>query len=394
MTGLQLLAAAFLTLALLVALTFFALKRRNIDTWIVSYLRREWKEPRNPDAVCHVIFCFVDHFEPRWERPSYDVECARVARWVRDYPVVCAAHRDADGHPPVHTFFYPEEEYRPEHIDELLKLCRQGLGEIEVHLHHDRDTASAMRARLREFTKALAHRHSALPADTDSGAPRWAFIHGNWALDNSRPDGRWCGVPDELRLLREEGCYADFTLPSAPDPTQTRTINSIYYATGNPGKSKAHDTGVAVRVGGRATGDLLIVQGPLGFQWNNRKFGVIPRIENGDVRAGSPPDVRRADHWVRTGIHVRGRPEWVFVKVHTHGAKERDMDTLLGAPLADLFSYLEGAYNDGSRYKLHYVSARELFNLVKAAESGVQGEPGQYRDFILPRPSYGVHGAY
>ena len=30
----------------------------------------------------------------------------------------------------------------------------------------------------------------------------YAFVHGNWALDNSRPDGRWCGIDAELpRLL-------------------------------------------------------------------------------------------------------------------------------------------------------------------------------------------------
>lgn len=77
----------------------------------------------------------------------------------------------------------------------------------------------------------------------------YGFIHGNWALGNSRPDGRCCGVNNELNVLRETGCYADFTLPSFPSPTQTRKINSIYYAVNRPERPKAHDTGRDVGTG-------------------------------------------------------------------------------------------------------------------------------------------------
>jgi hypothetical protein len=53
-----------------------------------------------------------------------------------------------------------------------------------------------------------------------------------------------------------------------------------------------------------------------------------------------------------------------------------------------MFSYLETRYNDGSDWRLHYVSAREMYNIVKAAEAGRAGDPGQYRDFLIPRPRY------
>jgi len=91
---------------------------------------------------------------------------------------------------------------------------------------------------------------------------------------------------------------------------------------------------------------------------------------------------------VRTGIHVEGRPEWIFVKVHTHGTQERDMDTLLGEPMDQAFTHLETRYNDGKDWKLHYVSAREMYNIVKAAEAGLDGDPGLYRDHVVPRPAY------
>jgi hypothetical protein len=49
----------------------------------------------------------------------------------------------------------------------------------------------------------------------------------------------------------------------------------------------------------------------------------------------------------------------------------------------EAFSYLEKKYNDGSRYALHYVSAREAYNIAKAAEDGKVGNPNAYRDYII-----------
>lgn len=372
-----------------VTLQAFALiLRRNIVGWLGSYLRQDWRGTVEAGTTRHLMFCFVDHYEPRWNSPSYEVECQRVARWRLDYPQLCKMHRDADGHPPVHSFFYPEEEYRPEHISALVELCRMGLGEIDIHLHHDDDTEAGLREKLKRFTNVLATQHDALPRNPENGQPRWGFIHGNWALDNCHPDGKGCGVNNELIVLREEGCYADFTYPAAPDPCQTSTINRIYYAVDDPDRPKSHDKGERVRVGGTPVGDLMLIQGPLGFQWSNRKYGLLPRIENADVRTSCPPTPDRIDAWVNTGIHVQGKPDWIFVKVHTHGTQEQDMDTLLGAPMDRAFAYLESKYNDGRDWKLHYVSAREMYNIVKAAEAGLNGDPNQYRNYEIPRPQY------
>ena len=364
------------------------MRKKNIAVWIGGFFRQDWRAEAPAGKTRHLMFCFVDHYEPGWEKPTYEVECERVARWHTEYPKLCEGRRDADGRAPIHSFFYPEEEYRPEHLDKLVDLCRMGLGEIEIHLHHDNDTEAGLREKLTRFTELLASRHDALPRDAKTGQPLWSFIHGNWALDNCHPDGTGCGVNNELIILREEGCFADFTLPAAPDPCQTSTINKIYYATDDPDQPKSHDTGVRVRVNGKPEGDLMIIQGPLGLMWHNRKFGLIPRIENADVRTSSPPTPKRVDAWVDMGIHVEGKPEWVFVKVHTHGTQERDMGTLLGEPMRKAFEYLETRYNDGKEWKLHYVSARETYNIIKAAEAGLPGEPGAYRDHVIPRPQY------
>ena len=115
---------------------------------------------------------------------------------------------------------------------------------------------------------------------------------------------------------------------------------------------------------------------------------MFPQIENSDIRTSMPPTPERVDLWVQSDIHVQGRPEWIFVKVHTHGTQEEDMDTLLGAPFAAMCQHLQNKYNDGENYVLHYVSAREMYNIAKAAEAGESGNPNDFRDYIIAKPAY------
>ena len=189
-----------------------------------------------------------------------------------------------------------------------------------------------------------------------------------------------------MQLLRETGCYADFTLPSAPDLAQTRTINSLYYAAGTP-QPKSHDTGVPARVLDRpgtnvpVSGDLLLVQGPLGLNWERRKHGIFPRIENADLTGTNPPRLDRVRLWLRLGIHVLGRPEWLFVKLHTHGAIERNAGMFLGDAYRRFHEGLLANYNDSREFRVHYVTARELVNILHAAEDGHSGNPGEFRNY-------------
>lgn len=309
-------------------------------------------------------------------------------------PKLAAPFRDSDGRPPRHTFFFPAEQYRREHLDALALLCEAGLAEVEVHLHHDHDTSNGLRATLLEFKNRLFLEHGLLTTTLDNDIA-YGFIHGDWALDNARPDGRFCGVNDEITILRETGCYADFTQPAAPDVSQTRTVNSLYYAVDDPVRPRSHDRGVEAHVGKplRCPG-LLVVQGPITLNWERRILGVVPGLDVGaiDGSPGYAPALRRFRGWVDARIAVRGRPEWVFVKVHTHGAPERNATTLLGPRMAALHDAIGREFNDGRRYRLHYVTAREMVNIVRAAEAGEAGNPGDYHDYVLPPPQVaGVH---
>jgi hypothetical protein len=277
---------------------------------------------------------------------------------------------DSLGRPPQHTFFYPAEEYEPEHLEQLAKLCRSGCGDVEIHLHHDNDTSDHLRETLLEFAATLHDRHGLLGKDS-AGRVRYGFIHGNWALDNSRRDGRWCGVDDELTVLRETGCYADFTMPSAPADCQTRMINSIYYAADDRQRPKSHDRGLPAKVGRRPPADaLLMIQGPLALDWRRRKWGLLPRLENGDLHGGRPPTADRLRLWLRAGVAVEGRPEWRFVKLHTHGAQERNAAMLLGEPMRRFHQSLAELAQQDRAFRYYYVTAREMADLVRQAEAG------------------------
>ena len=404
---------------------------RAMDKWLPGYLGSVLARPRQMEGTRHLIVCLCDHYEPfRGGVPASEAR-ATVRDWVAAYPAMADGFRDADGFPPRYSFFYPHEEYDGAILDDLARFCRRGFGEVEIHLHHRHDTAAGLKEKLISFRDLLHTQHGLLGVgrtqDTGSGvqdtrcrgedsgykmqdpgtciqppasciqhpascilkpAPRpvrYGFIHGNWALCNARPDGDWCGVNEELGVLAETGCYADFTFPSAPSPTQPRLVNAIYYAKDRPGRPRGADHGrrvmTAEKGGGRPpASSLMLVTGPLALNWSRRKWGVMPRVENAEISGVNPPSADRLRLWARQQIHVGGRPDWVFVKLHTHGCVAANAKVLLGEAMRQAHGQWQREFNDGKRWQLHYVTARELFNLVKAAEAGAPGEPGQYRD--------------
>lgn len=362
-----------------------ALPHRNVHRWLSGYLEagfRQLTQPRH-EGPRHLLVAVCDHYEPLWGNATPEHGAARVERWRTQYPELVRGLLDADGRPPRHTFFFPGEQYRPEYLEALAELARAGFGEVEVHLHHDGDDAARLTRDMQSYLHAYAE-HGHLSRDP-SGRLRYAFIHGNWCLANSRRDGRWCGVDSELEVLFDTGCYADFTFPSAPDETQPNLVNQIYWPTGDPKHARAHERGVRARVGQTMPDRILMIQGPLAIA--RRPGSWRPRLDSAALTARDPGTASRVRSWIAQGIGVEGRPEWVFVKLHTHGAPDAQAESLLGAPGRELHRVLTREYNDGQRFVLHYVTAREMYNIALAAMHGRHGNPNQYRDYsLLPPP--------
>src|SRR5207245_6468838 len=83
-------------------------------------------------------------------------------------------------------------------------------------------------------------------------------------------------------------------------------------------------------------------------------------------------------------ISVSGRPDWLFIKLHCHGMDPLQQEAVLGTPMRQfLCDLVKGAQERGET--LHFVSAREMVNMVLAACDGREGNPGQYRDYRLKR---------
>jgi hypothetical protein len=361
-----------------------AFTNKHIERWLGGYARATLHRLTRARVVGprHLLLGVCDHYEPLWGHASDARGAERVERWLVGYPDFARTLRDADGYPPRHTFFFPGEQYRPAYLDGLAQLTRAGFGEVELHLHHDGDDAAKLSRDLKRYLEAYAQ-HGHLSRD-EHGRLRYAFIHGNWCLANSRRDGRYCGVDSELRVLFETGCYADFTFPSAPDETQPNIVNQIYWPAGDPERARAHESGVRARVGHTMHDRILMIQGPLALA--PRAGGLGVRIECAALSARDPASASRLDTWIAQGIHVEGRPDWVFIKLHTHGAPEAQAESLLGGPGRALHELLASDYNDGQRFVLHYVTAREMFNIAQACMAGHSGNPNAYRDYTLPPP--------
>ncbi len=373
---------------------------RGIERWLPGYLAGRLRRAAGGARPRHLLFCIADHFEPLHRDIATDgtvrggqaprEALAAVDAWCRDYRALFGTLRDADGRPPRHTFFYPWDEYDAPCVDCLADFCREGHGEVEVHLHHRADTAEGLRRKLILCRDALAGRHGLLGRDAD-GRTRYAFVHGNWCLCDSRPDGDWCGVRGELAVLAETGCYADFTFPSAPSPTQPRVINAPFYGRdpqpGERGVQRLAWVRAGIAADATASSDerVMVIPGPLGPNWRRRKWGVLPRLENAELSGVNPPGMDRLRVWVDIGVAVAGRPDLVVVKLHTHGTVPANRRMLLSAATADFHAAMAAWCRDEARCALHYVTARELYNVLWAVAAGREGSPDTQRDARIRR---------
>jgi hypothetical protein len=186
-----------------------------------------------------------------------------------------------------------------------------------------------------------------------------------------------------MLLLAETGCYADFTLPSAPAPAQIAKINQLYECGTPLDKPAPHRRGLPLETGRAPRAVPLIIQGPLGLNFERRigRWG-LPRIENSALTTVNPPSLKRLALWRRAAITVRGRPDWIFIKLHCHGMDSRDEAAMLGTPLRHFLETVTEQSKRGGD-AVHFVTAREMVNIALAACDGRSGSPGAYLDYRL-----------
>jgi hypothetical protein len=328
---------------------------RNAQLWLPGLLADRLRRRHEATTTTTVWLMFADHYEPCWQRPDDATAVARVQAWHDAWPAIAARHRDDTGRPAQYTFFFPEEDYRAELLAPLAEMTHAGVADVEVHIHHDREGEADFVSRIQRFVRVLRDEHGLLH-DVD-GRPGFGFIHGNWALDNAHPTGKWCGLDNELTLLRALGCYADYTLPAAPDPCQTRRVNAIYWAVDDPTRPKSHDDGPLLVPGQVPPREaLLMVQGPLTVTFpRHRRFR--PTLEVGELAGHAPVTPDRVRAWLDVAPRVG---EDVILKLHTHGAPEKNAGPLLGR---DLEATLAGVRAECQRrgWGLRFATAWDVY---------------------------------
>ncbi len=348
-----------------------------------SFLRQDSDKPK------HIIFTIANHFEPSWSANGLldlDTQRRRLDEYHKLARKTGEAVLDADGTKFRHTNFFPAEQYNFEILEQVAQMQAEGLGEVEIHLHHGvekPDTAENLRKTLTNFRDVLAEEHKCLSRSGEAGKPMYAFVHGNLALGNSA-GGKFCGVDSELQILQETGCYADFTLPSAPDETQVPMLNAIYEC-GLPLTEKIpHRAGRKVSTFGNQPQLPLIFTGPLVFNWTRRIKGIpVPRIDDGALVESQTMDLPRLNRWLSANITVENRPEWIFVKLYCHGFFDHDQSSSIGERARRFFSEVIENGEKTNDYKVHFASAREAFNMVSAAIDGKEGTPNEFRNYRL-----------
>lgn len=339
--------------------------------WLPDYIRQMAnKGGQSLDSPIHIMFIFVDHYEPG--RGIKGVEKNR--QWLKDYMEMANRHRDSYGRKPQHTWFYPYDHKNGEVVEDLAKAVYHGYGEIEFHWHHGNDTNETFPGKLSDALLWF-NSYGAMKTIGNGNPVAFGFIHGNWALDNSGKKEH-CGVSRELDILKRAGCYADFTFPSFGSVSQPSKINSIYYAIDDD-DPKSYDRGENAEVGRRNRVGLMIFEGPLGLSLSRQM------VECGAVETDYMPSPSRVDKWIETGISVKGRPAWIFVKVYTHGIQGRNV--FFSKETDEMFTYLEQKYTKDP-YQLHYITAREAYNIVRAAEDDLSGDPDLYRNYVVKEP--------
>lgn len=331
---------------------------RHAELWFPGYVRSRLAK-KAIDGPGRVWVAIADHWEPYWLNPPDSTAHERVEIWAKHWPGIAAGHADSQGRSPQYTFYYPEEEYRPQFLDRLAEMVRMGIADVDIHIHHDGEGEQNFLDRMHGFIANLTGRHGLLRQH--NGRTVFGFIHGNWALDNSRPDGRKCGLNNEITLLRDLGCYADFTMPSGNHPTQSRLVNRIYWATDDPFRPRSFDHGTLVEPGRPGKGDLLMIPGPIGIRWRER---LTPRMETGEIAHQDWATPYRVKRWLELAPRIGND---IFLKLYTHGTQERNSAALLlDGLLKQLFQLLpQECRRQG--HELRYVSTWEMRRAVDAA---------------------------
>ena len=140
---------------------------------------------------------------------------------------------------------------------------------------------------------------------------RWAFIHGNWALNASDPE--ICEIENEMSIIRHNGGIGDFTFPAGRghcDPALRSPFTCLPVARARAFDDESADPRPIEPGSGVMTDDRF-------FIWNSplrAKFASLDYASRSTRELLKKPE-QILRQWIGNGVLLDG---CLFIKTHAH----------------------------------------------------------------------------
>lgn len=337
--------------------------------WLCSLLKWEFSTPLDRERSSSpkdVAVAFIFTCKP----PLTDRNLGIVLGELTD---LVSNHTDSDSVHLKMTFAKKNLHADPTGLSPLSEWCKDNSSELELLLSCESRREPSFRAQLYGHLAVLKSHGWATMIDSET---RFTVVR-----ERCRSELAGTIPAEQIRVLAQAGCYADMSFPDIESRHKRTGINSIYSvssAVSDPFRDCSY-----LRTGELDTGDLVVIDGPLLTDWADWRDSYGPLVENGCLTPSNLPDSRRVESWIRANVHVIGQPDWIFVKLRITNLVDAPSARRVLQALHQSLSYLENVYRDNEAYRLHYVTAREMYNIARAAEAGRTGDAAAFRDYMI-----------
>ncbi len=334
-----------------------------------SYFRWEFSTPVDVEQVSFprdIVVALMFVCEP-------SVDSVSMRDILKAFASLATEHIDSDGRKFQLTLACPGRNPDSATLNILTEYCRRGLGEIGYLITWDYSSEASMRD---ELKKALRRFNSHGWMKTVGSEVRFAVVRERSSGERGEADLR-----RQASVLSDLGCYADMSFPGARRSRPQSRVNTMFMV--SSADSEPYNESDELRAGRLGKGGLLVIEGPFLIDWTDWRFTIRPYVEEGHLSQEAPPDPGRVDSWIRANVHVIGQPNWIFVKLMIDGLSDAASAQSLRHSLDQSLMYLEEVCNDDELYRLHYVTAREMYNVAMAAQALKSGNAGLFRDYLI-----------
>lgn len=273
----------------------------------------------------------------------------------------------------------------------MMPIERDGKHEVHIHIHHEGFTRNT-----EEYSKELSrwvNSNSTAEMDAnrlekaiiltkeyiahDIGRPidRWAFVHGNWALNAS--DRTICWIESEIELLMKHGCFGDFTFPAGRGHCDPSHILEPYTCL-PVSKPKGYDTPDAAPITIRR--DMPAFSKDRFFIWNSAikaDFSSIDYYSEGN-RERFKETTAFVKAWLEKSVVI---DNVLYLKTHAHSMKweyeiEKGTNPIphLYPDIKAIFDLLEVVCNSAA-VEIKVITVNELMDSLQKLTAPDQKQP-------------------